>query len=141
MRATVDFDHPSIGDVREAWETLSEHGDGRVYARVSSSGTGVHLKVHGCDTGEAELLRAVCGDDPTRRRFDQEAELKPPQILFSSKGDGREAGEWHRELSPVIEEYSRRAPPAYARRALLAAYPVLRDLDLDLPDHRAVVQS
>ena len=141
MRATIDLDHPSVPDVRRAWEILSEHGDGRVYARVSSSGTGVHLKVHGCEPAEAELLRAVCGDDATRRRFDQEAELKPPQILFSSKGDGREAGEWHRELAPVIEEYGERAPPAYARRALLVIYPILRELDLDLGDPRAVVQS
>jgi len=128
MRATVDLDHPAVGDVIEAWETLSEHGDGRVYARVSSSGTGIHLKVHGCDPDTAEALRFVCGDDEKRRRFDRESSLKPPQILFGSKGDGREAGEWHRELAPVIEEYGERAPPEYYRRMLLVCYPALREV-------------
>ena len=128
MRATLDLDHPAVGDVLEAWETLSEHGDGRVYGRVSSSGTGVHLKVHGCDPDTAQALRYVLGDDADRRRFDRESDLKPRQILFSSKGPDREAGEWHREPEPVIEEFSRRAPAEYRRRMLLVCYPVLREV-------------
>jgi len=113
--------------VIEAWRTLSEHGDGRVYGRTSSSGTGVHLKVHGCEPAEADALRAVCGDDEKRRRFDRESVLKPKQILFSSKR-GNEAGEWTTDPEAVIEEYSRRAPPEYYRRMLLVCYPALREV-------------
>lgn len=128
MRATIDLDNPAVDEVVEAWETLSEHGDGVVYGRVSSSGTGVHLKVHGCDRATVAALRVACGDDAKRRRFDRESELKPPQILFSSKR-GRSAGEWTRDLDAVVEEYGRRAPAEYHRRMLLVCYPILRDLD------------
>ncbi len=127
MRATIDLDNPAVDDVIDAWETLSEHGDGRVYGRVSSSGTGVHLKVHGCSKETAEALRFACGDDEKRRRFDRESELKPKQILFSSKR-GREAQEWTTDRDAVIEEYGRRAPAEYRRRALLVCYPVLREV-------------
>ena len=129
MRATIDLDNPAVGDVIEAWETLSEHGDGRVKGRTSSSGTGVHLKVHGCEPEIAEALRVACGDDAKRRRFDQESELKPKQILFSSKRGGRkQAGEWTDDREELIEEYGERAPPAYARRLLLLRFPVLREV-------------
>jgi len=109
VRATVDLDDPSDLDVLKAWNRMRRHGDGKVYGRVSSSGSGVHLKVHGCDEDEVQHLRAVCGDDAKRRKFDRDTDLKPKQILFASKPNG-EAGEWTRNLDRVLAEYRRRAP-------------------------------
>ena len=141
MRATIDLDNPAVSDVIEAWDTLTDHGDGLVKGRTSSSGTGVHLKVHGCSEPEAAALRLVCGDDAKRRRFDRESSLKPKQILFSSKGDGREAGEWSNDPREVIEEYERRAPPAYLARLVLVSYPVLRETEIGLAELAEVIRS
>lgn len=110
MRATIDLDDPSEMEVIKAWNRLSGHGDGTVYGRVSSSGTGVHLKVHGCDPETVQHLRAVCGDDQKRRDFDAGTDLKPKQILFSSKPTGDGAGEWSSDMDRVVSEYRRRCP-------------------------------
>lgn len=109
MRATIDLDDPTDLDVLKAWNRMEQYGEGRVYGRVSSSGSGVHLKVHGCTEEEVEHLRAVCGDDEKRRAFDRDTSLKPKQILFSSKPKG-EAGEWTEDIDRVLAEYKRRAP-------------------------------
>ena len=112
MRATVDLDDPTDMDILKAWNRLADHGDGEVYGRVSSSGEGVHLKVHGCDEDTVERLRRVCGDDVKRRDFDAGTDLKPKQILFSSKPAGGEAGEWTTDREAVLAAYRRRAPAA-----------------------------
>lgn len=109
MRATIDLDDPSTLDVIRAWNRLADHGDGVVHGRISSSGSGVHLKVHGCDEQTVEHLRLVCGDDPKRRRFDRESNLKPQQILFASKPTGS-AGDWSTDREQVLAEYKQRAP-------------------------------
>lgn len=127
MRATVDLDNPAVSDVIEAWDLLAEHGDGIVHGRVSSSGSGVHLKVHGCDPDTAEALRYAARDDSKRIGFDRKSHLKPKQILFSSKG-GREAGEWSTDGAEVIEEFERRAPEWYQYRLLMICYPVLAEV-------------
>jgi len=110
MRATIDLDDPTLLDILKAWNRLSRHGDEEVYGRVSSSGKGVHLKVHGCDEETVERLRRLCGDDAKRRRFDRETDLKPNQILFSSKPTGK-AGTWTTDRKHVMAEYRRRCPP------------------------------
>jgi len=110
MRATIDLDDPTELAVERAWQRLKGHGEGTVYGRVSSSGEGVHLKVHGCDEDTVERLRAVCGDDQKRRDFDANSELKPKQILFSSKPDSEGASEWTTDIDRVLSEYRRRCP-------------------------------
>lgn len=110
MRATVDLDDASELDIVKVWNRLENHGDGRVHGRVSSSGTGVHLKVHGCDAETVKRLRQVCGDDVKRRDFDANSRLKPKQILFSSKPTGDGAGDWSTDIDRVLAEYRRRCP-------------------------------
>jgi hypothetical protein len=121
VRATVDLDDPTDMDILKAWNRLADHGDGEVYGRVSSSGEGVHLKVHGCDEDTVERLRRLCGDDVKRRDFDAKTRLKPKQILFSSKPGQDGAGEWTTDMDRVVSEYRRRCPvetrqPELARR-------------------------
>jgi len=108
MRATIDLDDPRPIDILKAWHRLADHGDGHVHGRVSSSGEGVHLKVHGCDEETVARLRRLCGDDRKRREFDAATDLKPKQILFASKPTGT-AGEWTDDLDRVLAEYRRRA--------------------------------
>mgnify|MGYP006278099837 FL=1 len=110
MRATIDLDDPSELAVVKSWHRLADHGDGRVYGRVSSSGSGVHLKVHGCDPDTVDELRLLCGDDEKRRRFDASTERKPKQILFSSKPGREGAGDWTTDMDRVLSEYRRRCP-------------------------------
>jgi len=110
MRATIDLDDPREMEIVTAWNRLSKHGDGRVYGRVSSSGTGVHLKVHGCDEDTVTMLRRVCGDDAKRRKFDRQSDRKPEQILFSSKPGQEGAGEWTQDMDRLLSEYRRRCP-------------------------------
>ena len=109
MRATIDLDDPRPLAVVKTWHRLADHGDGQVKGRVSSSGTGVHLKVHGCDPDTVDELRRLCRDDAKRRRFDEATATKPKQILFASKPIG-EAGEWTDDLDRVLAEYRRRCP-------------------------------
>jgi len=109
MRATIDLDDPTDMEVLKAWNRMEAFGDGRVFGRVSSSGSGVHLKVHGCSEDDVEHLRRLCGDDAKRRAFDRATTLKPKQILFSSKPTGV-AGEWTEDVDAVMAEYRRRAP-------------------------------
>lgn len=110
MRATIDLDDPTDMEILKAWNRLADHGDGEVYGRVSSSGSGVHLKVHGCDEETVDELRLLCGDDEKRRRFDRSTDLKPKQILFSSKPGAEGAGDWTTDRDRVMSEYQRRAP-------------------------------
>jgi len=110
MRATIDLDDPSELAVERAFHKLKQYGDGQVYGRVSSSGSGVHLKVHGCDPDNVDEARRLCGDDEKRRQFDRNSELKPQQILFSSKPDAEGASEWTTDVDAVLSEYRRRCP-------------------------------
>jgi len=110
MRATLDLDDPTELAVIKAWNGLEQHGDGQVFGRVSSSGSGVHLKVHGCDPDIVPELRRRYGDDAKRRDFDADTDLKPKQIMFSSKPDSEGAGEWTQDIDRVLSEYRRRCP-------------------------------
>lgn len=111
MRATIDLDDPTPADVIESWLKLSQYGEGRVYGRISSSGEGVHLKVHNCSPRESLAARLECGDDLRRLEFDTTTDLKPKQILFSSKPASDGAGEWTTDLTAVIDAYRERCPP------------------------------
>lgn len=110
MRATVDLDDPTELAVIKAWNRLERYGDGQVFGRVSSSGSGVHLKVHGADPDNVDEARRLCGDDAKRRDFDANTTLKPKQIMFSSKPDSEGAGEWTEDIDRVLSEYRRRCP-------------------------------
>lgn len=110
MRATVDLDDPTPADVAAAWATLSTYGDGDVFGRVSTSGQGVHLKVHQCDPAESLAARLEAGDDLRRLDLDLGTELKPKQIMFSSKPATDGAGEWTRDMAAVVSAYRDRCP-------------------------------
>jgi hypothetical protein len=127
MRATVDLDDPSVSQIRESWQILASHGDGKVFGRVSSSDTGIHLKVHGCDPEKVPSIRLASGDDRKRIHFDAKTSTKPQQILFSDKR-GKSAGEWCESLESVLDDYRRLAPVAYQRKMLRVIYPVARGL-------------
>jgi len=111
MRATLDLDDPAEIDVISAWNRLKNHGDGRVFGRISASGEGIHLKVHKCDPEQVREIRRRLGDDQKRRDMDAESELKPAQILFSSKPGDKSAGEWTTNLDKLITQYRRQCPP------------------------------
>ena len=109
MRATIDLDDPTDIEIMQAWNDLEQVGDGRVKGRVSSSGSGVHLKVHGCEESTVRRLRRQ-HDDEKRVGFDEKSDLKPEQILFSSKPTGEGASDWTADLDHLLEIYQRRAP-------------------------------
>lgn len=115
MRATIDLDDPTEAEVIAAWERLDRHNDRPVHGRVSSSGTGVHLKIHGCDEQAVARLRRECGDDRKRIGFDQQTAIKPKQILFSEKPAKDGAGEWTTDRVELLAEYRARCPYAIRR--------------------------
>jgi len=113
MRITVDLDEPTKLEIRQSWNRLRNYGDGDVFGRVSSSGMGCHLKVHGFD-GDLEdtvLPRLWCGDDTRRAYYDMDWNLKPKQIMFGSKpADNNHAGDWRESLDHLLADYHLRAP-------------------------------
>jgi len=125
MRVSVDLDTPAVGDILESWDLLTQHGDGVVWGRVSSSGKGVHLEVHGVDSDVADTLRVAAGDDRKRIWYDAVTDLKPKQILFDNK-NGRQAQERTTSHQDVIDRYRETAPVALRRRYLQVCYPVCR---------------
>jgi len=48
-------------------------------------------------------------DSDDGSNFDDATDLKPKQILFSSKPGAEGAGKWSRSLDRVVEEYRRRS--------------------------------
>jgi len=122
---SVDLDTPAVADILESWDLLSQYGDGIVWGRVSSSGKGVHLEVHGVDSDVADRLRVAAGDDRKRMWYDAVTDLKPKQILFDRK-NGRQAQEWTTSHQDVIDRYRQTAPVALRRRYLQICYPVSR---------------
>jgi len=54
MRATVDLDTPAISEIIQAWDLLTQHGDGIVWGRVSSSGKGYIVGISKRSTRYAE---------------------------------------------------------------------------------------
>lgn len=113
MRITVDLDDPSTFEIIKAWNRLERWGDGDVHGRVSASGTGVHLKVHGFRGDVTDTLkpRAIVGDDPDRIYYDSAWEAKPKQILFASKPErGDHAGEWRDNREELLADWRVRAP-------------------------------
>ena len=125
MRVTVDLDTPAVGDILDSWDLLSQHGDGIVWGRVSSSGKGVHLEVHGVASDVADRLRVAAGDDTKRIWYDGITHIKPKQILFDRK-NGNTAQEWTTSHQDVIDRYRQTAPVALRRRYLQVCYPVCR---------------
>jgi hypothetical protein len=113
MRVTVDLDEPRLYEIRRAWSILDRAGKGPLKGRVSSSGTGVHVKVHRFDGDERDTheIRRLAGDDPKRLEFDGKLSKKPKQILFGSKPTaGDHAGEWRDSLDHLLCDYRLRCP-------------------------------
>jgi len=125
MRATVDLDTPAISEIIQAWDLLTQHGDGIVWGRVSSSGKGVHLEVHNVEPEKVDAIRTAAGDDRKRMWYDGVTLLKPKQIFFDRKGD-KQAQEWTTSHQDVIDRYRETAPRALYRRYLQTVYPVCR---------------
>jgi hypothetical protein len=107
MRLTIDLDKPLKLEIVTAWKSLEKYGQPE--GRVSSSGTGVHLKVHGVDMTHDETIpiRLAMGDDKFRAKHDTESKAKPRQMTFTRKG-GNVAGEWQNSLERVLQQYDRR---------------------------------
>jgi hypothetical protein len=125
MRVTIDLDTPAVTDIIESWDLLTRYGDRIVWGRVSSSGLGVHLEVHGVDESIGHQLRVAAGDDRKRIWYDALTSLKPKQILFDRK-KGREAQRWTTSYQDVIDRYRQTAPAALVRRYNKLCYPVCR---------------
>jgi len=127
MRVTIDLDTPAVSDIVDSWDLLSQHGDGIVWGRVSSSGKGVHLEVHGVSKDTAPMLRSAAGDDKKRMWYDTVTHIKPKQILFDEK-NGRKAQQWTTSYEDVIKTYRQTAPVALQRRYIEVCYPAARGL-------------
>ena len=127
MRVTIDLDTPAVSDIVDSWDLLSQHGDGIVWGRVSSSGKGVHLEVHGVSKDKAPMLRSAAGDDKKRMWYDTVTHIKPKQILFDEK-NGRKAQQWTTSYEDVIKTYRQTAPVALQRRYIEVCYPAARGL-------------
>jgi len=104
MRITIDLDSPSRLEILQAWHGLRDYGD--PVGRISSSGRGVHLKIHGFTGSWDECLRirSQLGDDPKRIEFDMYSVGKPRQILFQRKGTGT-VGEWIDAVEVLLQRY------------------------------------
>lgn len=104
MRITVDLDDPTRTDIWVAWSVLSCYGVPQ--GRISSSGTGVHLKVHGFEGSLEDTIpiRIVAGDDRRRIWYDLYYKEKPRQIMFTSK-KGRYSSEWVSDLAVLLYLY------------------------------------
>jgi len=125
MRATIDLDTPAVPEIIQAWDLLTQHGDGIVWGRVSSSGKGVHLEVHNAKPEKVDAIRTAAGDDRKRMWYDGTTLLKPKQILFDRKGD-KQAQRWTTNHQDVIDRYRETAPRALYRRYLQIVYPACR---------------
>jgi len=109
MRITVDMDFPTEVEVLRAYNYLKTLGTPK--ARISSSGKGIHLKVHGYepDSDKVERIRRLLGDDNKRVDIDRERKHKPKQVMFSSK-HGDEATGWNTDVLAVVDEYKTQNP-------------------------------
>lgn len=104
MRITVDLDGPTKADIWKAWYVLSFYGNPE--GRISSSGSGVHVKVHGFrgDLEDTIPIRIIAGDDRKRIWFDLYYKGKPRQIMFTEK-KGRYSSEWVSDLGLLMYMY------------------------------------
>lgn len=109
MRITIDLDNPSILEIQQTWHQLSRHGE--VDGRLSSSGSGCHLRVFAGDMSKSEnlKLRRIYGDDEKRIEYDMERRHKPFQVLFDRK-NGETAGEWIGDLTELTTRYRIKNP-------------------------------
>jgi len=110
---TVDLDNPQLGRIVKSWKRVSVlcdiTGSGGPYGRVSSSGTGVHIRTHWYRPHEVEVrsvLRRMCLDDKNRIAGDMENEIETNQVLYDSKGATAHCGPWVRSLGDLIYQYT-----------------------------------
>ncbi len=109
MRITIDLDEPDNLEIQMCYYNLWFITKIKPFIRLSASGRGVHLKVHGVREGELVVndIRRMLGDDAIRVKFDEERLAKPKQVLWTKK-DGKRAGEWVDDVDLVLSNISKR---------------------------------
>lgn len=108
---TLDVDDATRFDVLRAFHGLRAAGCDDVEVRVSSGGSGVHVRgwvSDDVDPEVVEVMRLTHGDHARRTYMDRAHALKPQQVCFSRKPDG-DAGEWYRDPEPAIRELVKRS--------------------------------
>jgi hypothetical protein len=104
---TVDLDWPSRLEIIKSWHRVADMSDAGVEGRVSSSGTGVHIRTAETPvypTPIAERKRRHAGDDPTRIDGDVSNTLQSNQVLYDCKGES-EAREWVGDMEELLDRY------------------------------------
>ena len=93
MRVTVDVDYPTELGLLKAYYNMKylARGGTAFDARISAHEDGIHMIVYGLPiTFEQSLmLRELMVDDPVRRKFDEDPQGKPTQVLYVKKGEHR----------------------------------------------------
>lgn len=109
MRLTIDLDNPSNLDIQRCYYNIKYITKKEPEIRLSASGRGVHIKVHGLVVKDDELiiLRETFNDDPVRIKYDQERVAKPKQVLWTVKNKKR-AGEWDTDIDSIISNIGKR---------------------------------
>lgn len=113
-RVTLDLDDADPIDASRAYHGLMDAGAGDVEIRVSSSGEGFHVRAW-FDRGEleddgVERLRRLFGDDERRIELDRTHNIKPDQMLFTSKPNrDASAGPWHTDPFAAGDELRKRS--------------------------------
>lgn len=109
MRITIDLDEPDNLKIQMCYYNLWYITKIKPQIRLSASGKGVHLKVHGVNEGELVVndIRRLLGDDTIRVKFDEERIAKPKQVLWTIKG-GKRAGEWVDDVDLILTNISKR---------------------------------
>ena len=108
---TLDIDDATRFDVLRAFHGLRAAGCDDVEVRVSSGGSGVHVRgwvSDDVDPAGVEEMRLTHGDHARRTFMDRTHVLKPQQVCFSRKPDG-DAGEWYSDPEPAIRELVKRS--------------------------------
>lgn len=109
MRITIDLDKPDNLRIQVCYYNLWYITNIKPFIRLSASGKGVHLKVHGIKDGEIIVneIRKILGDDSVRVKFDEERIAKPRQVLWTVK-NGKKAGVWTDDIDLVLSNIGKR---------------------------------
>ncbi len=117
MRITIDLDNPDNLKIQMCYYNLWCITKINPLIRLSASGKGVHLKVHGVLEGEVVVndIRRMLGDDSVRIKFDEERIAKPKQVLWTVKNSNK-AGVWTDDIDLVLSNISKRRLIKYENR-------------------------
>lgn len=103
MRLTIDLDNPTNLDIQKCYYNLQYITKLKPQIRLSASGNGVHIKVHGLKISkeDLEILRETLRDDKIRIKYDRERVAKPKQVLWTVK-NGKKASDWTYDIDSII---------------------------------------